>query len=164
MASGRVLLRVSGLPAWFTLMRAPEIPCVRWRRRSAIAPALSLRLSQSLSGMIDHAGIDLGGAAEAARADVHAQRIAALDLVHGDRLDLAQLPVEILDARAFRRGDEDAHESAIFLRCELGGQAQSRERNPEHEHHAATRQTSPANHRRSTAAACPTSRVRSPAA
>ena len=51
-ASGRVLLRVMGLPIWLALTRAPEMFCVRWRMRLVISPALSSRSSHMLSGTI----------------------------------------------------------------------------------------------------------------
>ena len=75
----------------------------------------------------DDAGVHVGAAAEAAGAHDHALRIAALHFVHRDFLDLAQLPVEVRDARAFRRGDEDAHEGAVFLRRELARKLRSPE-------------------------------------
>ena len=42
-----------------------------------------------------------------------------------DLLHLAQLAVEVRDARAFRRGDEDLHHAAVFLRRELARQTQA---------------------------------------
>ena len=62
---------------------------------------------------------------------MHASRIAVLHFVHRDVLDLAQLPVEVLDARAFGRGDEDLHHAAVFLRREFARQAQAGERKAE---------------------------------
>ena len=50
-----------------------------------------------------------------------------LDFVHRDLLHLTQLPVEIADARAFGRRDEDLHHAAVFLRREFARQTQTRE-------------------------------------
>ena len=78
-------------------MRAPEMPCVRWRNRSAMAPALSSRWSHRFSGRMTQAGVEVGAAAEAAGAHQHTRahcraRTSSMAIAS----TCAQLAVEIL--------------------------------------------------------------------
>ena len=176
----RAVARRAGCPTWLTLTRAPEMPCVRCRRRSAISPALSSRTSQRFSGMITMPVFTSALRPKPPRAHVDAPRIAVLHLVHGDGLDLAQLPVEVLDAGALGRGDEDAdhargppaararsecaaRRTAIPITNSTTQHAEQRQRTADDPHRLAARAGRGAEPRRSGRRDCGTARSMPPA-
>ena len=116
MASGRVVLR-DGLPPWVTLTRAPEIPAVRCRNRSAISPALSSRSSHRLSGMATKPVFTSAPRPKPPVRVITRLALPRSTLGLGDFFDLAQLAIEIPEAGTLRSPDEDAHEGTILLRC-----------------------------------------------
>ena len=128
MASGRVLLRVDGAARLVGVdARAGDVLRALANAIGDFARAL-VALVPEVERNHHAADVHLGAAPEAARAREDAACIAVFDLLHRDLLDLTQLPVEILDARAFGRRDEDLHHAAVFLRREFARQAQTGER------------------------------------